>query len=84
MSVWWISEFLQLLFRLAVQPPARLPVAWSTVTELAGSSYSPVTERGAKMRFVAWMLSGWGSQKLENCPLGLSRLYSRAGRKSKL
>ena len=43
MSVWWISEFLQLLFRLAVQPPTRLPVAWSTVTDLTESNYPPVS-----------------------------------------
>ena len=66
-----ISKFLKFIFRLATQPPTRLPVAWSTVTDLAGSSYSPVTERGAKMRFVAWMLTGKDGLKLEDCPLGL-------------
>ena len=68
--------------KLAVQPPIRLPVSWNTVVELAGSDCLPITNKGAKMRFVAWKLSRWGGHKLENCPLGLSRLYSRAGRRT--
>ena len=83
MSDWWIPEFLMLIFRLATRPPLRLPVAWSTVTDLAESNYPPVSERGAKMRFVAWMLTGRDGLKLEDCPLGLSKLYSQAGRRSK-
>ena len=68
--------------KLATQLPTRLPVSWNTVVELAESGLLPITKKGAKMRFVAWKLSGWGDHKLENCPLGLSKLYSRAGRRT--
>ena len=68
--------------KLATQPPTRLPVSWNTVVELAGSGFLPITKKGAKMRFVAWKLSGWCGHKLESCPLGLSRLFSQAGRKT--
>ena len=74
MSDWWIPEFLILIFRLAIRHPLRLPVAWSTVTDLAESNYPPVTMRGAKTRFVAWLLTGKDGLKLEDCPLGLSKL----------
>lgn len=67
--------------KLAVQPPIRLPVSLETVTDLAESNCYPATPSGGKIKFVAWLLSGKEGQKLENCPLGLSRLYSRAGRR---
>merc|ERR1711888_290582 len=67
--------------KLATQLPTRLPVSWNTVVDLAESDCPPVTRRGAKTRFVAWQLTGQEGLKLEDCPLGLSKLYSRAGRK---
>ena len=83
MSDWWIPEFFIIIFRLATRLPLRLPVAWSTVTDLAESDYPPVSMRGAKTRFVAWLLTGKDGLRLEDCSLGLSKLYSRAGRRSK-
>ena len=38
--------------------------------------------KGAKMKYAAWKLSGQGGLKLEDCPLGLSKLYSRVGRRT--
>ena len=65
--------------KLAIQLPTRLPVSWNTVVDLAESGFHPITKKGGKMKFVAWKLSGLGGHKLESCPLGLSRLFSRAG-----
>ena len=78
MSAVWFPKAL----KLATQPPVRLPVSWKTVVELGQSGDPPTTKRGSKTRFVAWKLSGWGGHKLENCLLGLSLLYSRAGRRT--
>ena len=65
---------------LATETPIRLPLSFKTVVDLANSTVIPVTPSGGKIRFVAWKLTGRDGPKLENCPLGLSRLYSRAGR----
>ena len=65
---------------LSTQLPIRLPVSWQTVRDLAESDCIPSTRSGDKIRFVAWQLSGRGGQRLEDCPLGLNKLYSRAGR----
>ena len=64
------------VLKLATQTPIRLPVSWNTVAE---SEVSPTNSKGGKIKFVAWKISGMGGQKLENCPLGLLRLFSRAG-----
>ena len=64
---------------LVIKPPVRLPVQENSVVDLAGSGCIPSTPSGGKMKFVAWTLSGKEGPRLENCPLGLSRLYSRAG-----
>ena len=65
---------------LSHQMPIRLPVSWNTVEDLAKSSCMPRTPSGAKIKFVAWQLTGKGGQRLEDCPLGLNKLFSRAGR----
>ena len=70
------------VLKLATQPPMRLPVSWNTVVDMAESKYFPTNSKGGKIKFVAWKLSGMGGHKLENCPLGLSRLFSRAGRRT--
>ena len=75
-AVWFPKALL-----LAVTPPTRLPVSWETVVEVGKSDCIPATPSGGKIKFVAWKLSGGGGHKLENCPLGLNKLYSRAGRK---
>ena len=69
------------ILTLALQSPVRFPLSLNTVVDVAGSGCIPRTPTGGKMKFVAWLLSGKGGPKLENCPLGLSRLFSRAGRK---
>lgn len=74
----WFSKAVS----LALQVPVRLPVAEQTVVDMAESGCIPTNTAGGKIRFVAWMLTGKDGQKLENCPLGLSALYSRAGRKA--
>ena len=66
---------------LSVRTPVRLPVSWRTVTDLADSNCIPATSSGGKIKFAAWLLTGRAGQSLEDCPLGLSKLYSRAGRK---
>ena len=73
----WFNKAL----KLATQLPIRLPVSWNTVVDLGESDHPPVSNKGAKMRFVAWQLSGQEGLKLEDCPLGLNKLYSRAGRR---
>ena len=70
------------VLKLAIQPPTRLPVSWNTVVDMAESGCLPINNKGGKIKFVAWKLSGLGGHKLENCPLGLSRLFSRAGRRT--
>ena len=70
------------VLKLATQTPIRLPVSWNTVVDMAESEVSPTNSKGGKIKFVAWKISGIVSQKLENCPLGLSRLFSRAGRRT--
>ena len=75
-AVWFPKALL-----LACSPPTRLPVSYDTVVEVGMSDCIPVTPSGGKIKFVAWKLSGGGGRKLENCPLGLNKLYSRAGRK---
>ena len=65
---------------LATQSPVRLPLSWKTVVDMARSGCFPSTPSGGKIKFAAWMLSGKAGPKLEDCPLGLSKLYSRAGR----
>ena len=73
----WFPKALQ----LASAPPTRLPVSWDTVVEVGKSDCIPVTPSGGKIKFVAWKLSGGAGPRLEDCPLGLNRLFSRAGRK---
>ena len=68
--------------KLATQLPTRLPMSWNTVVDMAESGCLPINKKGGKIKFVAWKLSGLGGHKLENCPLGLSRLFSRAGRRT--
>ena len=70
------------VLKLAIQTPIRLPVSWNTVVDMAESEVSPINNKGGKIKFVAWKLSEMGGQKLENCPLGLSRLFSQAGRRT--
>ena len=77
-SAQWFPKVL----KLAVQCPVRLPVSWNTVVDLTESGQTPTNIKGGKIKFAAWKLSGLGGQKLENCPLGLSRLFSRAGRRT--
>ena len=74
----WFSKAV----KLAVQDPVRLPVTRQTVVDMAESGCVPTNPSGGMIRFVAWVLTGKDGQKLENCPLGLSRLYSRAGRRA--
>ena len=74
-SALWFPKVL----KLAIQSPVRLPVSWNTVVDVAESECFPTNSKGGKIKFVAGKLSGMGGQKLENCPLGLSRLFSRAG-----
>ena len=74
----WFSKAV----KLAVQDPVRLPVSRQTVIDLAESGCIPSNTAGGMIRFVAWVLIGGDGQKLENCPMGLSRLYSRAGRRA--
>ena len=66
---------------LSVRRPLRLPVSWKTVKDMASSNCIPATPSGNKIRFAAWLLTGKAGLRLEDCPLGLSKLYSRAGRK---
>ena len=47
-----------------------------------GVRLPPLNKKSGKIKFVAWKLSGLGGHKLENCPLGLLRLFSRAGRRT--
>ena len=75
-AVWFLKAL-----QLASTPPTRLPMSWDTVVEVGRSDCIPATPSGGKIKFVAWKLSGGGGQQLENCPLGLNRLYSRAGRR---
>ena len=70
------------VLKLAIQPPMRILVSWNTVVDMAESEYFPINNKGGKIKFVAWKLSGMGGQKLENCLLGLSKLLSRAGRRT--
>ena len=74
----WFSKAVM----LAVQDPVRLPVSEQTVVDMAESGCIPTNPAGGKIRFVAWMLTGKDGQKLDSCPLGLSPLYSRAGRRA--
>ena len=69
--------------KLSLQPPFRLPLSWETVKDLVESGCLPTTPAGNKIKFVAWMLSGGEGPRLEDCPLGLSGLYSRAGRRQR-
>ena len=64
-------------------PPLRFPVSHTTVVDLAQSSCLPSTPSGAAMKFVVWRLSGADGTRVEDCPLGLSPLFSRAGRKAR-
>ena len=66
---------------LSSQMPIRLPISRETVHDLSESNCVPRTPSGAKIKFVAWQLSGRGGPRLEDCPLGLNKLFSRAGRK---
>lgn len=68
---------------LSTSPPLRLPVSQSTVVDLTSSSCLPSTPSGRPMRFVVWRLSGAGGPRMEDCPLGLSSLFCRAGRKAR-
>ena len=77
-SAQWFPKVL----KLAVQCPVRLPVSWNTVVDLTVSGQIPTNIKGGKIKFATWKLSGLGGQKLENCPLGLSRLFSRAGHRT--
>ena len=74
----WFSKAVN----LAVQDPVRLPVTRQTVVDMAESGCVPTNPSGGMIRFVAWVLTGKDGQKLENRPMGLSRLYSRAGRRA--
>ena len=67
--------------KLATQIPIRLPVSWNTVVELGESDCLPVGNKGNKTKFVAWQLTGQEGPKLEDCPLGLNKLYSQVGRR---
>ena len=79
---WWTpAAWFPKALKLAVQIPIRLPVSHYTVVDLAESDCFPVSKKGARTKFAAWMLSGQAGPKLEDCPLGLSKLYSRAGRR---
>ena len=71
-SALWFPKVL----KLATQSPVRLPISWNTVVDVAESECFPTNSKGGKIKFVAWKLSGMGGQKLENSPLGLSRLFS--------
>ena len=75
------AEWFPKAVALSVRKPVRLPISWSTVTDLADSQCIPATPSGGKIKFAAWLLSGKAGQSLEDCPLGLSKLYSRAGQK---
>ena len=75
----WFPKAMMLSF----EPPVRLPLSWETVKDLVESGCVPTTPAGNKIKFVAWRLSGGEGPKLENCPLGLSGLYSRVGRRQR-
>jgi hypothetical protein len=68
---------------LSTSPPLRLPVSHSTVVDLARSSCLPSTPSGKPMKFVVWKLSGADGTRVEDCPLGLNSLFSRAGRRAR-
>ena len=68
---------------LSISPPLRFPVSHETVVDLAQSSCLPSTPSGMAMKFVAWRLTGADGTRVEDCPLGLSSLYSRAGWKER-
>ena len=51
---------------------------WKTIQK-PRRIYTPAS--GGKIKFVVWLLTEKAGTKLENCPLGLSKLYSRAGQK---
>jgi hypothetical protein len=68
---------------LSTSLPLRLPVSHSSVVDLAGSSCHPSMPSGRPMKFVVWRLSGADGTRVEDCPLGLSSLFSRAGRRAR-
>ena len=68
---------------LSRSPPLRFPVSLSTVEDLTNSSCHPSTPSGKPMKFVVWRLSGAEGTRVEDCPLGLSSLFSRAGRRAR-
>ena len=70
------------LIKLTIQQPIRIRSSWSTGTDLTESGMVPSTLTGKRISVTAWMLSGKDVHKLENCPVGLSRLFSRAGHRT--
>ena len=75
-STWFPKTLL-----LSQEDPLRLPVSLQSVQDLAQSTCYPRTPSGKAMRFVVWRLSGGQGARVEDCPLGLSSLFSRAGRR---
>ena len=68
---------------LSTSLPLRLPVSHSTVVDLARSSCLPSMPSGRPMKFAVWRLTGADGTRVEDCPLGLSSLFSRAGRRAR-
>ena len=75
-STWFPKALL-----LSQDHPHRLPVSLQSVQDLARSTCLPRTPSGKAMRFVVWRLFGGEGARVEDCPLGLSSLFSRAGRR---
>ena len=67
---------------LAIQQSVGILSYWSTMTDLAEAGMVPSILAGEVIKFTAWLLEGKDVNKLENCPVGLSKLYSRAGRRA--
>lgn len=68
---------------LSTSLPLRLPVSHSTVVDLARSSCLPSMPSGRPMKFAVWRLTGADGTRVEDCPLGLSSLFSRAGHRAR-
>ena len=66
---------------LSKEDPLRLPVSLQSVTDLSRSTCHPRTPSGKAMRFAVWRLFGREGTRVEDCPLGLSSSFSRAGRR---
>ena len=77
-STWFPKALL-----LSLEDPLRLPQSLQLIQDLAGSSCTPRTPSGKAMKFVVWKLSGGEGEVVEDCPLGLSPLFSLAGRKAR-